>query len=245
MRHKDANLHLTKSAALASKQQLRILSKAIIRIYIVFQKMDTLRARQSSADAPQGCKLALGQEVRHCFQKAISRMSLYICFLSRNIELELLFRSHALLGQLQVCILVGAQQPKASSSKLKEPKAKESNVKPSKAPKSKAQKPKAKALAKGEREEEPWSLKCVSNVLRHPADCFAQETELLFGSQCRASWSSAGLHSCVVSAEPSQVAVTDWFASLWQLTGLHPCGASAETSQIAVVAHQHSPAKWP
>ena len=30
----------------------------------------------------------------------------------------------------------------------------------------------------------------------HPADCFTQETELLFGSQCRASWPSAGLHPC-------------------------------------------------
>ena len=32
MRHKDANLHLAKSAALASKKQLSVLSKAISRM---------------------------------------------------------------------------------------------------------------------------------------------------------------------------------------------------------------------
>ena len=164
----------SRSAALASKKQLRILSKAIRRMYIWLPRTkwthlrldrallkdanlhltkkfgagchgvcsadapqsqgckpalgQAFKARQTSADAPQGCKLALDQEValaskkqlsisricllkpvylrldrallmRHkdahltkkCgtgFQKAISRMSLYICFcIERNIDI--------------------------------------------------------------------------------------------------------------------------------------------------------------
>ena len=50
------------------------------------------------------------------------------------------------------------------------------------------------------------SLKCVHFVLDkqipwHPPDCFAQDSELLFG-QCRTSRPSAGLHPSGASAEP-------------------------------------------
>ena len=44
------------------------------------------------------------------------------------------------------------------------------------------------------------------DILGHAADCFARDTELLFGSQCRASWPSAGL---AAHQQPSQVACAD------------------------------------
>ena len=62
MRHKDANLHLTKKCALASKKQLSIICQSkLVHIF---------KARQGSADAPQGCKPALGQEARHWLPKS-------------------------------------------------------------------------------------------------------------------------------------------------------------------------------
>ena len=46
------------------------------------------------------------------------------------------------------------------------------------------------------------------------------DTELLFGSQCRTSWSSASLHPCGASAELCRA------LNAWSSAGLHPCGAS-------------------
>ena len=66
MRHKDANLQLTRRLPKAAQCQPDVTVS-------VYRKQSTyFNARQGSADAPQGCKPALGQKVWHWLLKSSS-----------------------------------------------------------------------------------------------------------------------------------------------------------------------------
>ena len=69
MRHKDANLHLTKKCCAGFQKAISRMS-----LYICFlsRNIDILQARQGPAGAPQGCKPALDQEVRRWLLKSSS-----------------------------------------------------------------------------------------------------------------------------------------------------------------------------
>ena len=69
MRHKNANLHLTKQCGTGFQKAISRMS-----LYICFlsRNIDIFRARQGPAGAPQGCKPALDQEVRHWLLKSSS-----------------------------------------------------------------------------------------------------------------------------------------------------------------------------
>ena len=72
--HKDANLHLAKKCGTGfqkAAQNPEQSNQADVKL-VTENKMDTFKARQGSADAPQGCKLALGQEVRRWLPKSSS-----------------------------------------------------------------------------------------------------------------------------------------------------------------------------
>ena len=97
MRDKDANL--ANSAALASKKQLNISRICLLKPVYIF------KARQSSVDAPQGCKLALGQEARHWLPKSNQPdVIIYLYFLTeRNIDMLKARQGLAGAPRMQAC----------------------------------------------------------------------------------------------------------------------------------------------
>ena len=89
MRHKDANLHLTKKCGACFHKAAQYQPDVTIFVQLMRHKDANLhlkqlsisriclskpvymfKARQGSADAPQGCKPELGQEVRHWLPKS-------------------------------------------------------------------------------------------------------------------------------------------------------------------------------
>ena len=79
MRHKDANLHLTKKCGAGFQKAAQ---------YQPYLSIETsLHIREGSADAPQGCKPAVGQEVRHWLPKSNQPDVTIYLFLSRNIDI--------------------------------------------------------------------------------------------------------------------------------------------------------------
>ena len=69
MRHKDANLHLAKKCGTGFQKAT---SQMSLYNYSLSRNIDVLKARQGPAGVPQGCKPALGQEVRHWLLKSSS-----------------------------------------------------------------------------------------------------------------------------------------------------------------------------
>ena len=83
MRHKDANLHLAKKCGTGFQKA------AQYQPYCLSKPLYIFKARWGTADAPQGCKPALDQEVRHWLPKSNQPdVTNYIfVFLSRNIDI--------------------------------------------------------------------------------------------------------------------------------------------------------------
>ena len=111
--------------------------------------------------------------------------------------------SAALLGQAQVCILLAHQQS------LAEPEICQIPRHPIALLRILSCFLEASAALLAGLHPEPCralnvSVFLLNNCAGTSADCFAQDTELLFGSQCRASWASAGLHSSGASQIPAK-----------------------------------------